>query len=267
MFDVLTYTKGGAVLRMIEQWLGPDTFRDGIRRYLATHAYGNTETHDLWDALAARERPPDPPDHGALDLPAGLSRHLGHARRRHRAARRSSGSRRHSRTTDPPGPFRSSSARSARRRRRAAGPGRGGRPGPPAGAPGRDRRGQRGFDGLRAHVLRRRPACPADTRSVQDLSPAERQSLVDDAWAAVVAGRAGVGSFLDLAAGFRERSVACRLAHADRRARLDRSVPRRRAARALPRGRPLPGRDRPCAARVGRPARRTRATTASCAAT
>ena len=51
MFDTLTYTKGGAVLRMLEQWLGEDRFRDGIRRYLRTHAYGNTETSDLWDAL------------------------------------------------------------------------------------------------------------------------------------------------------------------------------------------------------------------------
>jgi len=51
MFDVLTYQKGGSVLRMLEQFLGADTFRDGIRDYLATHAYGNTETTDLWDAL------------------------------------------------------------------------------------------------------------------------------------------------------------------------------------------------------------------------
>jgi puromycin-sensitive aminopeptidase len=51
MFDTLTYTKGGACLRMLEQWLGPDVFRDGIRRYLAAHAHGNTETHDLWDAI------------------------------------------------------------------------------------------------------------------------------------------------------------------------------------------------------------------------
>jgi puromycin-sensitive aminopeptidase len=53
MFDTLTYTKGGAILRMIEQWLGPQAFRDGIRRYLTSHAYGNTETHDLWDAMEA----------------------------------------------------------------------------------------------------------------------------------------------------------------------------------------------------------------------
>jgi puromycin-sensitive aminopeptidase len=58
MFDTLTYTKGGAVLRMLQQWLGPERFRDGIRRYLRTHAYGNTETHDLWDALEAETGEP-----------------------------------------------------------------------------------------------------------------------------------------------------------------------------------------------------------------
>ena len=51
MFDTLTYTKGGAVLRMLEQWLGRERFRDGIRRYLRAHAHANTETHDLWDAI------------------------------------------------------------------------------------------------------------------------------------------------------------------------------------------------------------------------
>ncbi len=51
MFDVLTYQKGGSVLRMLEQFVGPDVFRDGIRDYLSTHQYGNTETADLWDAL------------------------------------------------------------------------------------------------------------------------------------------------------------------------------------------------------------------------
>jgi puromycin-sensitive aminopeptidase len=58
MFDVLTYFKGGGVLRMIEQWLGPEPFRAGIRRYLAAHAYANTETHDLWDALEAESGQP-----------------------------------------------------------------------------------------------------------------------------------------------------------------------------------------------------------------
>ena len=53
MFDVLTYQKGGALLRMLEQHLGDTQFRDGVRHYLRTHAYGNTETSDLWDALEA----------------------------------------------------------------------------------------------------------------------------------------------------------------------------------------------------------------------
>ncbi|MFM7126162.1 MAG: M1 family metallopeptidase, partial [Actinomycetota bacterium] len=51
MFDVLTYIKGGALLRMLEQYLGEDRFRAGIRHYLARHSYGNTETSDLWDAI------------------------------------------------------------------------------------------------------------------------------------------------------------------------------------------------------------------------
>jgi puromycin-sensitive aminopeptidase len=38
---------------MLEQHLGEDEFRAGIASYLSTHAYGNTETTDLWDALAA----------------------------------------------------------------------------------------------------------------------------------------------------------------------------------------------------------------------
>ena len=51
MFDVLTYEKGAAVLRMLEQFLGEDEFRDGIRHYLKANAYANTETTDLWDAI------------------------------------------------------------------------------------------------------------------------------------------------------------------------------------------------------------------------
>jgi puromycin-sensitive aminopeptidase len=51
MFDVLTYEKGAAVLRMLEQFLGAEVFRKGISGYLKKHQYNNTETGDLWDAL------------------------------------------------------------------------------------------------------------------------------------------------------------------------------------------------------------------------
>ena len=51
MFDALTYGKGSAVLRMIEQYLGEEPFRAGVGNYLRAHAYGNTETADLWRGL------------------------------------------------------------------------------------------------------------------------------------------------------------------------------------------------------------------------
>lgn len=51
MFDILTYEKGASVLRMLEQYLGPETFRAGINLYLRKHQYSNAETTDLWDAI------------------------------------------------------------------------------------------------------------------------------------------------------------------------------------------------------------------------
>lgn len=51
MFDVLTYQKGGSILRMLEQYIGVERFRAGVSHYLLTHSYGNTETNDLWDAI------------------------------------------------------------------------------------------------------------------------------------------------------------------------------------------------------------------------
>ena len=51
MFDVLTYEKGASVVRMLEQYLGEDRFRDGVREYLRAHSFANAETTDLWDAI------------------------------------------------------------------------------------------------------------------------------------------------------------------------------------------------------------------------
>lgn len=52
IFDAISYSKGSCVLRMISKYLGEQTFMEGIRRYLKKHAYGNTQTGDLWAALA-----------------------------------------------------------------------------------------------------------------------------------------------------------------------------------------------------------------------
>ena len=51
-FDSITYEKGAAVLRMVENYLGPDVFRKGINTYLQAHAYGNATSEDFWTTVA-----------------------------------------------------------------------------------------------------------------------------------------------------------------------------------------------------------------------
>ena len=60
MFDSITYGKGSAVLRMIEQFIGEEEFRTGVGNYLRKHEYANTVTNDLWEGLD-----------GASDWPVG----------------------------------------------------------------------------------------------------------------------------------------------------------------------------------------------------
>lgn len=50
-FDGITYSKGLAVITMIEAYLGEDAFRKGVRAYMQQHQYQNTVTGDLWSAL------------------------------------------------------------------------------------------------------------------------------------------------------------------------------------------------------------------------
>jgi len=51
-FDLITYEKGAAVVRMLERFLGPARFRRGVRRYLRRHAESNATAADLWRALS-----------------------------------------------------------------------------------------------------------------------------------------------------------------------------------------------------------------------
>lgn len=51
-FDDITYRKGMSFIAMLESFLGEGVFRDGIRKYMATHKLSNTTTADLWNALA-----------------------------------------------------------------------------------------------------------------------------------------------------------------------------------------------------------------------
>ncbi len=50
-FDSITYQKGEAVIRMLEQQVGADAWRAGVRAYIGRYAYGSTVSDDLWRAI------------------------------------------------------------------------------------------------------------------------------------------------------------------------------------------------------------------------
>jgi aminopeptidase N len=51
LFDGISYGKGAAVLRMIETYVTPETFRRGVNLYLRKFAYSNATAEDFWNAL------------------------------------------------------------------------------------------------------------------------------------------------------------------------------------------------------------------------
>jgi alanyl aminopeptidase len=66
-FDSITYAKGETVLAMFEEWLGPEKFRDGVRRYMAKHAWSNATADDFFAALAAGDEAIVPAFRGFAD--------------------------------------------------------------------------------------------------------------------------------------------------------------------------------------------------------
>ena len=81
MFDMLTYLKGGAILRMLEQYLGA---RPVPRRHPPVPAQARVRQHrDPRPVGRARggNRRAGPPDHGHVDLAGRLPADLGDRRR------------------------------------------------------------------------------------------------------------------------------------------------------------------------------------------
>jgi aminopeptidase N len=52
LFDAIAYNKSAAVLRMVEAYVGPESFRNGVNAYLQAHAYGNATAQDFWTKVA-----------------------------------------------------------------------------------------------------------------------------------------------------------------------------------------------------------------------
>ena len=188
MFDVLTYQKGGSVLRMLEQFIGPEVFRDGIRDYLERPRLRQHRDPRPVGRPRALERPAGRPDHGHLDrpgrLPAGDRGRRGASPQqpfsyrgdpggRHRARVAGAGARTaRSGSTDDRAD--AGTALTARRHGR--------RPGPPRTG------GQRRWIGRTSGS----PTTPTHVGRLAgrlgELAPLERYNLVSDAWAAVLAG-------------------------------------------------------------------------------
>jgi tricorn protease interacting factor F2/3 len=51
IFDEISYSKGGSVLRMIEAYTGLENFRNGVRTYLENYRFSNATGNDLWTSL------------------------------------------------------------------------------------------------------------------------------------------------------------------------------------------------------------------------
>src|ERR1700757_2060898 len=58
LFDGIAYGKAAAVLRMLEAYLGEETFRAGVNAYIQKHQYANATAEDFWDAQAKTSKKP-----------------------------------------------------------------------------------------------------------------------------------------------------------------------------------------------------------------
>ncbi len=58
IFDAISYNKGSCVIRMLEQYLGEEVFRNGLKYYLNKFKYANATTDDLWISLQKISKKP-----------------------------------------------------------------------------------------------------------------------------------------------------------------------------------------------------------------
>ena len=72
MFDGISYGKAGAVLGMVENYLGEETFRQGVHNYLAAHLYANATAEDFWNAQTANSHKPVDKIMGSLVTQPGV---------------------------------------------------------------------------------------------------------------------------------------------------------------------------------------------------
>jgi len=246
MFDPITYQKGGALLRMLERYVGERAFRAAVRAYIRRYQYGNAEAGDLGREL---ERASGKPVKKMMD---GWLKQAGAPR----VSVSADGPGRAHFESDPGAPH-------GRRRRRRDALGRAGRDPLPPQRRDEDahgaRRAERKVDDLRASRTRRTAVgvpnagetgyyrldlSPALLKAAlarkDELTPVERAGLLNHLWAAVRAGTLPAARFLDALAAF--KGDPSRLVIEDAagylKALSQRSAPTRRRARSCARPSP-----------------------------
>jgi aminopeptidase N len=203
-FDSITYAKGQALIRMVENYLGEDTFRAGLRAYMLQHAYSNTTTADLWGALQAASGKPVTAIAAAYTEQAGIP--LVIAQASCTGDTQSIAIRQERFTVHDPAPRPQRWQVPVTRTAADAGPGEtvlldgaaeiaAGRCGDPV----KLNLGDVGYYRVQYDAA----MLAALTRSIDRLAPADRANLVGDTWALVEAGRAMPAAFFELV----ERSI------------------------------------------------------------
>jgi aminopeptidase N len=213
LFDAIAYEKGAAVLRMIEAWVGEEAFRTGVNAYIERFKYGNAAAEDFWGTLTTSTgKPVDRVMAGFVDQPGVPMVYP--------AVKCTDGRGAATVSQEPP-----------------AAPANGSRPTPvrswsipvcvktPDGKTTCDVVDAKPVDlplescpawvmanaGARGYyrVVNPPAMLPKLAAGITSLAPAERIALLEDEWALVLKGRHDVGSFMDLAAGFKgERDAA-----------------------------------------------------------
>jgi aminopeptidase N len=57
-FDGISYGKAGAVIGMVEHYLGPDLFQKGVQRYMQAHKFSNATAEDFWGIMTSTSSKP-----------------------------------------------------------------------------------------------------------------------------------------------------------------------------------------------------------------
>ena len=205
VFDGITYSKGQAFIRMLESYLGEAAFRDGIRKYMADHAYGNTTTANLWRALEAASGKPVAEVAARFTEQAGVPLVVAQAtcvgdeqrialRQERFSITSSTGAAAALPQQRWPVPVTAGPPGAVRPEQSILLQGRGEIPGGRCGEPVKLNLGDIGYYRVEYDAASR----AALTKSLPLMTPADRVNMLADSWALVEAGRAEPASYLEL---------------------------------------------------------------------